>query len=143
MFAHKPAKRSRGFTLIEALISLVIMTAVMLALLGVVPYGFNEIQVNAVQVQAIALGQQYLDALRNAKQTNNVLPTATTAPVDQGNSFMSNTTNTGASVFTITPNTCPTAVPGPTVSQYDCSVTVTWTENGNNGSIQVESYVTQ
>ncbi|MDQ6824926.1 MAG: prepilin-type N-terminal cleavage/methylation domain-containing protein [Candidatus Eremiobacteraeota bacterium] len=142
MFALKPAP-SRGFTLIEALISVLIMTTITLALLGLVPYGYNEIQVNATQVQAIALGQQYLDALRNAKQTNNPLPTATTAPVDQGNTFMTGSSNATSSVFTITPNPCPTALPGPTASQYDCSVTVTWTENGNNESIKVESYVTQ
>ena len=142
MFAIK-LKRSRGFTLIEALISVLIMATVSLALLGMVPYGYGEVQVNSTQVQAIAVGQQYLDALRYAKQTNNVLPSATTAPVDQGNTFMTSSANTTSSVFTITPNTCPTAITGPTASQYDCSVTVTWTENGTSGSVKVESYVTQ
>jgi Tfp pilus assembly protein PilV len=143
MFVLKPTKQSRGFTLIEALISMLIMTTITLALLGMVPYGYDKVQMNATQVQAIALGQQYLDALRNAKQTNNVLPIATTAPVDQGNTFMTGSSNASSSVFTITPNPCPTAIAGPTASQYDCSVTVTWTENGNSDSIKVETYVTQ
>lgn len=133
----------RGFSIIEALISIVIAAAIILALLGMVPYGFNAIQVNATQVQAVAIGQQYLDALRNAEQSGQVLPTATTAPVDQGDAFMTGSTNTSSSVFTIAPNTCPTASPGTYASQYDCAVTVTWAENGRNETVTVETYVTR
>jgi Tfp pilus assembly protein PilV len=132
----------RGFSLIEALLSIVMMTAIVLALLGIIPYGFDEIQVNATQVQATALGQQYLDALRNAKQSKNPLPTATTAPVDQGDSFATGSTNTSSSTFNIAPNSCPVVTAGATASQYDCAVTVTWTENGQNESVKVETYVT-
>lgn len=122
---------------------MVLMTGIVLALLGVIPYGFNEVQVNATQVQATALGEQYLEALRNAKQTKNPLPTATTAPIDQGDSFMNGSTNAATSVFTITPNACPAAVAGANASEYDCSVTVTWTENGKSEATTVESYVTE
>jgi type II secretory pathway pseudopilin PulG len=132
----------RGFTLIESLLSIVMMTAIVMALLGVLPFGFNEVQVNATQVQATAVGQQYLDALRNAKESNNPLPTATTAPVDQGDAFLTGASNTTASTFTITPNACPVANAGTSASQYDCAVTVTWTENGQSHSIKVETYVT-
>jgi Tfp pilus assembly protein PilV len=143
MFTLTSLKASRGFTIVEALISVLIMVVVTLALLGMVPYGYGQVQQNATQVQAIALGQQYLDALRNAKQTNSTLPAATTAPVDQGNTFMTGSLNATSSVFTIAPNACPTATAGPVASQYDCSVTVTWTENGRSDTIKVESYVTQ
>ena len=143
MFTLKSPKASRGFTIVEALISVLIMVVVTLALLGMVPYGYGQVQQNATQVQAIALGQQYLDALRNAKQTNSTLPAATTAPVDQGNTFMTGSSNATSSVFTIAPNACPPVTAGPVVSQYDCSVTVTWTENGRSDTIKVESYVTQ
>ena len=143
MSPSKTHRSSRGFSLIEALISMVLMTAIVLALLGAIPYGFNEVQVNATQIQATALGEQYLEALRNAKQTNNPLPTATTTPVDQGDSFMTGSQNASSSVFTIAPNTCPVKVPGANASEYDCSVTVTWTENGVSEATTVESYVTQ
>lgn len=133
----------RGFTLVEALVSMVMMVAILLTLLGVVPYGFGEIQVNATQVQATAQGQQFLDALRNAKETNQPLPTATTVPIDQGNSFLTGASNTSSSAFTITPNACPTASAGTTASEYDCSVTVTWSENGQSHLTTVEGYVTQ
>jgi type II secretory pathway pseudopilin PulG len=139
----KATRRTRGFSLIEALISMVMIAAIVLALVGVVPYGFDEVQVNASQVQATAVAQQYLDALRNAKESNNPLPVATTAPIDQGNSFVSGSADSGGLVFTITPNTCPSVVTGTTASEYDCSVTVSWTENNQTDSTTVESYVTQ
>jgi Tfp pilus assembly protein PilV len=133
---------SRGLTLMEALIAMILMGAVVVGLLGVIPYGYNEIQVNATQVQAIALGQQYLDALRNDLQTSQPLPTATTAPVDQGDSFMfmNGSANPASGSFNVTPNTCP-LVSG-AFNQFDCVVTVTWTQNGKNESVKVESYVT-
>ena len=131
-----------GLSLIEVLVSIAIMTAVLLAMYSVIPYCFKELQVNATQVQAIALGQQTLDALRNATQGKSPLPSATTAPVDQGDSFISSSSNPASGVFTITPNTCPLVQNGGTINQYDCLVTVVWTENGANESIKVESYVT-
>lgn len=128
-------------TLIEVLISMVIMTVIVLSVAGLVPYSFNELQVNSAQIQAVAVGQQYLDALRNAKQGSNPLPSATTAPIDQGDSFVSGSANTDTGLFTVTPNTCP-SVNGGTINQYDCVVTVTWTENSQHDSIKVEDYVT-
>jgi Tfp pilus assembly protein PilV len=143
MLQSKTPGSSRGFSLIETLISMVLMTAIVMALLGVIPYGFNQVQVNATQVQATALGEQYLEALRNAKQTKNPLPTATTVPIDQGDSFVNGSTNATSSLFTVTPNTCPAAVTGANASEYDCSVTVTWTEDGHSEATTVESYVTE
>lgn len=136
-------RRSRGFSIVEALLSIIIASSVILTLLGIVPYAFNEVQINASQVQAIALGQKYLDTLHNAEQSNQALPAATTAPLDQGDSYLTGVANSSSSVFTITPNACPTAIAGPTASQYDCAVTVTWTENGRNESITVEDNVTR
>jgi prepilin-type N-terminal cleavage/methylation domain-containing protein len=139
----RPSRRtqSRGMSLIEVLISIVIMTAIILAVASMVPYGYQQLQVNATQVQAVAVGQQYLDAMRNGKQTNQPLPSATTAPIDQGDSFMNGSANAVSNVFTVTPNTCP-IVNGSTVNQYDCTVTVAWTQAGRNESVTVESYVT-
>lgn len=134
-------RRERGFTLIEALISIVIVAGAVLAFLGVIPYGFGEVQVNASQIQAIALGQRYLDTVHNAEESGQPLPTATTAPVDQGNSFLSGAADQASSVFTITPDTCPTVNSSTYVKQHDCSVTVTWTANNESQTIKVETYV--
>lgn len=140
---YSSARLQRGFSLIEALISIVIVAAILLALLGIIPYGFNQVQVNATQAQAIALGQQYLDVVRNAEQSNQPLPAATSVPIDQGDQFMQGSANSATSTFTITPNTCPLYNAGATASQYDCSVTVTWVEDGQSKTVRVETYVTR
>jgi Tfp pilus assembly protein PilV len=136
--------RCRGFSLIEALIAILIVASGVLAMMGVISYGFNETQVNATQVQAIAIGQQNLDALRSAAQSGGTLPGATTAPIDQGDSFLSGSQNAASGAFNITPNTCPqiAAGTGGSANEHDCSVTVTWTEDGQNESIKIETYVT-
>jgi len=136
-------RRQRGFTLAEALVSIVISAVLVLGLLGIVPYGFNETQINSTQVEAIAVGQQYLDLLRNAEQSSLPLPAATTAPVDQGNGFMSNSASSTAASFTITPNSCPVVTAGTSANQYDCSVVVSWSQNGAAESVTVETYVTR
>lgn len=135
--------KQRGFSLVEALISISISALLVLGLLGIVPYGFNETQINSTQVQAVAVGQRYLDLVRNAEQTNQPLPSATTAPVDQGNGFVSNAAATGNSLFTVSPNACPLINAGTSASQYDCAVTVTWQQGGAAESMTVETYVTR
>jgi Tfp pilus assembly protein PilV len=59
--AKKSASRagSRGMILIEVLISMVIMTVMVLSVVGLVLYSFNELQVNSAQIQAVAVGQHY------------------------------------------------------------------------------------
>jgi uncharacterized protein (TIGR02598 family) len=138
----RPRRPVRGMSLIEVLISIAIMAGIILAMLGLVPYGFDELQVNSARVQAVAVAQQDLDALRNWKQSSNPQPTATTVPIDQGDSYMNGAANPAAGVFTVSPNTCPVISAGNQINQYDCSVTVTWTQNDQSDSVTVESYVT-
>jgi Tfp pilus assembly protein PilV len=137
------ARRRRGFTIIEALISIVIAAGAVLAFVGMIPYGFEHIQVNASQVQAIALGQRYLDTVRNAEESSQPLPSATTVPVDQGDSFVTGAANASSPLFTITPDTCPVVNSSTYANQHDCSVTVTWTQNNESETIKVETYVTR
>ena len=135
--------KQRGFTLIEALISTVLAGGLVVGLLGIVPYGFNATQMNSVQIEAVAVGQQYLDGLREAEQSFRPLPGPTSAPIDAGNGYVSNAALATTALFTVTPNTCPVSVSGSASSQYDCSVTVSWTQNGVPDSIKVETLVTR
>lgn len=135
--------RHRGFTLIEALIAIVIVALTILALLAVVPASFNDVQMDALEVQAVSVGQQFLDDERNAKLHGLVMPTATMAPIDPGQSFVGGSASNAGS-FTVMPNGCATVQNlGVTSTVYSCSVTVTWTENGASRLVRVQSYVTK
>ena len=48
--------RARAFTLIEVMIALVVMLLTFLAMLAVVPFAFTNVQTNAIEVQAVAVG---------------------------------------------------------------------------------------
>jgi prepilin-type N-terminal cleavage/methylation domain-containing protein len=141
-----PRGEQRGMTLIETMIAMVVLLLTLLALLSVVPFSFNNVQANALQVQAVSLGQQYLDDQRNAKLFAGVMPAATTSPIDTGQSFVNNgqaAKNYGN--FTITPDGCASVADTGTganqVSVFSCSVVVSWTENGAGKSVTVQSYV--
>jgi type II secretory pathway pseudopilin PulG len=133
--------------LIEAMIAMIILLLVVLSTLSVVPFGFNSVATNAVHVQAVAVGQQFLDDERNAMLQNLPPPTATTVPIDPGESFVSNgQPNINYGNFEVTPNGCATVESGGTaisaVNTFTCSVTVSWTESGAPRSVVVQSYVT-
>jgi prepilin-type N-terminal cleavage/methylation domain-containing protein len=135
--------RNRGFTLIEALIAIVIVALTMLALLAVVPASFNDVQMDALEVQAVSVGQQFLDDERNAKLHGLATPVATSAPIDAGESFVGGSMSNYGS-FAVTPDGCTTVQnPGVTSNVYSCSVSVRWIENGASRSVKVQSYVTK
>jgi len=138
--------RSKGFTVIEALIAIVMLVGVMLALFGVVPRVFQNASHDAVRTQAAAVAQQYLDSLRQYVQANGSnagLPAAPTLAIDDGDTYMgAGTPAPGASpsTFVLSNNACPLV--GGTSLMYDCQVTATWTQNGRLNSLTLESYVT-
>lgn len=137
--------RERGFSLIEALIAMVILLLASLAMLSVVPFGFNNVETNSIQVQAVAVGQQYLDDERNAELHSAVMPTVTTAPIDPGHSFLAGSvSNSNYGNFTITPDGCATVQnAGTSANVYSCSVIVSWTQSGASRTTMVQSYVTK
>jgi len=133
---------TRGFTVIEALIAFVILLIGMLAMLAIIPSSYSNTVRDSERVQAIAAGQQYLDQLTDYVAYNGTtnLPAPPTVAIDSGDVFEG--TGTAASsggVFTIVGN-CP-AKSGSN-AEFDCTVTVTWTESGSPRTVSVESYVT-
>lgn len=136
----------RGFSLLETMMATVICVLAILAFFAVVPFGFSNIQTNAVHAQAVAIAQQYLDDQRNAKlQAGVPMPTATTFPIDPGQSFVNQgAVNSGYGNFVVSPDGCATkSFTGPSANVYLCSVTVAWTEGGAARSVVEQSYVTK
>ncbi len=143
---RRSSKRERGFTLIETMIAMIVLLLAILAMLSVVPFGFNSVQTNAIHVQAVAVAQQYLDDEHDALLQANAMPSATTVPIDAGQSFMANgQNNSNYGNFAVTPDGCSTkqftGTSGANV--YLCSVIVSWTEVNAPRSVTVQSYVTK
>lgn len=126
------------------MIAIVVVVLALLAMLAMIPYGHNSVQVSSVQVQAYSIAHKYLDDERTALSQNTItMPTATTAPIDGGQSFVGGGVS-GYGNFNVSPDGCPTkAYPGTSANVYSCSVTVTWTENGAARSVTVQTYVTK
>ena len=138
----------RGFTVIEALIAIVVLIVAMLALLGTVTVYFQYASRDGVRMQAASAAQQYLDSLHQYVQhngTNSNLPAAAALTVDEGDQYMGSNSpmpspTAGPITFGMTNNGCP-AVAGSS-RMYDCQVTVSWTQDNQPDTLTVESYVT-
>lgn len=123
---------------------MIVLTVALLGSLAAIPTAFNNTLRDSERIQAIAVGQQYLDSLMeyvtfNGSDAN--LPAAPTISVDAGQRFEGDgvaATNPGN--FSITNNGCPKIASSN--AEYDCLVTVAWTENSAHRTVVVESYVT-
>lgn len=71
----KRRARDRGFSLMEIMVAFVLGLIAVLSLLGVFPSGITSIQESSDSVQAQAIGQAYLDYIREYYQTQSGLPT--------------------------------------------------------------------
>ena len=136
---------TRGFTIVEALIAIVVLIGVLFALLGIVPQSFSYAERDAQRSQALGTAQQYLDTLReyvaNNKFTATSLPSPAPASIDGGDTFAGSVAETSPGTFGLTNNGCPLV--GGSAKMFDCVVTVSWTEAGVPRTATLESYVTQ
>ena len=135
----------RGFTIVEALIAMIVVFLAILAMLSVIPFGFNSVQTNSLHAQAVAVGQRFVDDERNSLLHAAPMPSATAVAIDPGQSYVANgQNNTGYGNFSIAPNGCAAVQSsGSATSQvnlYACSAIVTWTETGVARSVTVQSY---
>jgi Tfp pilus assembly protein PilV len=132
--------KSRGFSVIESLIAMVVLTFAMLSLFGLVSASFGFTEQDSERIQAVAVSQQYLDALRQAVQNGNSLPAAPTVNVDLG--FGQTGSELAATqAFGISNNACP-LISGDKV-MHNCAVTTTWNESGVTKTVTVQSNVSQ
>lgn len=130
----------RGFSLLEALLAMVVLFLATGTFLALLPYAFNNNQHDAYYLQAVAAGQEYLDALRAAVNENKPQPPYPTVPIDAGGSVVGNGLNQSPGYFVFGGGCQPV---GALSSLYDCTVTVDWNEGSQQRSYTIESYVTQ
>lgn len=133
----------RGFSLVEALIAVVVVIIGLVGIFGTIAGSFTFTEQDSLRVQAVVASQQYLDALRQYVQNNGntALPAAPAITVDPGASVTgSGGPTTPLGNFALTSNGCP-LVAGSTV-RYDCVVTSSWTLGSVTKSVTVETYVT-
>jgi len=131
----------RGFTLLEALISIAIFGIGLSTFFGLFPYSIHEIRHANVYLQAVSAGQQYMDALRSSIEQGRSLPAAPTIPIDGGLSVTgSGATNASPGNFSLN-GTCVNVAPYTRLQQ--CTVTVQWVEDGFLRTYSVQSFATQ
>ena len=108
------------------------------------PFALSANQHDSYYLQAVAAGQEYLDALRAATEANAPAPPPPVVHIDAGYSvadFFHNIKNASPGNFAIS-GTCTPPI-DPLSSLYDCTVVVQWNEYGQTRSYNTESYATQ
>jgi len=78
----------RGFTLLEALVSIVIFGVGLSTFFGLFPYSLHEVQHSNIYLQAVSVGQQYMDAIRSSVEQSQPMPAPTTAAIDAGDEVL-------------------------------------------------------
>lgn len=142
----RPFGAARAFTIIEALIAIVLVVSAVLGLVAIVPATIGGTMRDSQRMQAIDVGQQYLDRIRVYAASSGKITGLPAAPtdiaVDAGLSNQDSTIKAvNPGVFTITSN-CTPATGAVSGLEWDCVVTVAWTEASENRSVSVESYIT-
>jgi len=146
----------RGFSLIEAMVAMVVLTIAVLALTTAYPYAFGRIAERDDELQAVSFGQQYLEQVRQQVRAGATTVTAATTPIDAGYSLSFGVKNYPSPGATASP---PPQLPSPgnftatatfspalnaTNSSYDVTVTVTWTlPAATSHSVLLQSIVTR
>lgn len=118
---------------------MVVLLIAVMAVLGVVPASFGYTKHAVTQAQAVSAGQVYLDLIRQYVKTNGVdtgLPTPPPIPIDPGQGFIEQSTQTSVEVFQMAPS-CSSR----SLFSFDCSVTVRWDDGRVARSVKVESYI--
>jgi prepilin-type N-terminal cleavage/methylation domain-containing protein len=144
---QKPNRgNGRGYTLLEALVSIVIFGVGLSTFFGLFPYSLHEVRHSNIYLQAVSVGQQYMDAIRSSVEQSQPMPVPTTYPIDGGDEVMGQQVM-GVAVHNASPGnfgvTGSCVLVAPFTRLEHCSVTVQWTEDGFIRSYSVESYATQ
>ncbi|HXW51951.1 MAG TPA: type II secretion system protein [Candidatus Acidoferrales bacterium] len=139
---HRPNRgNGRGYTLLEALISIVIFGIGLSTFFGLFPFSMREVRHANVYLQAVSAGQQYLDSMRSSVEEGRPLPSPTSIAIDGGDSVSGDgQQNASPGNFSIS-GSCSNVAPYTRLEQ--CTVNVQWTEAGYLRSYSVQTYATQ
>jgi type II secretory pathway pseudopilin PulG len=130
----------RAFTLVEALFAIVLFFMALGTFLSLLPLSLQSNAHDGYYLQAVAAGQEYLDALRSSVENGTAAPAPPAVAINAGYSVMGgNNPNVSPGDFTIGGN-CQLVNGSPTLQE--CTVTVTWPEYGQPRSYTVSSYAT-
>ena len=145
---YKTRYSRRGFSLLEAMFAIALLFMAIGTFLSLFPYALQQNQHDSYFLQAVAAGQEYLDALRNATENGKPMPAAPVVPIDAGFSVVdvyskTKIQNASPGNFVITGDCLPPSPPSPLSSLRDCTVTVSWPEAGQTRSYTTETYATQ
>jgi len=108
--------------------------------LSLLPAALQSNAHDSVYLQAVAAGQEYLDALRDSVENGTPQPSPPVVAIDPGGSVVGSGNITPTQFFSITGN----CVPVPTSSRLQhCTVTVSWPEAGQTRTFSIESFASQ
>jgi Tfp pilus assembly protein PilV len=132
----------RGFSLLEALLSIALLFMAIGTFMNLLPYALQKNQHDSYYLQSVAAGQQYLDALRSAVEANQPQPPFPFITIDAGYSVVAlKTKNPSAGTFDFTGSSCAPAAPLSTL--HLCTVSVSWTETNQTRTYTTQSFATQ
>jgi len=140
MITIQARRHRRAFSLLEALFAMTVLFMALGFFLTLLPSALQKNEHDAIYLQAVAAGQQYLDAMRDAIENGKPLPLPPTIAIDAGGSVVGNGYNQSPGNFHITGSCTSVVIFEPL---QDCSVDVQWTEAGQKRDYVVESYATQ
>jgi type II secretory pathway pseudopilin PulG len=147
--------RVRAFSLIEALVAMVVLLVGVLTLTTAYPYAFGRIGERDDELQAVSFGQQYIEQVREQIRAGATALTPGTAPIDGGYPLAFGVMGYPApgstaspppqlaspGTFTATATTNPALSAG--ASSYDVTVKVTWTYGGSPRQVLLETIITR
>jgi type II secretory pathway pseudopilin PulG len=146
---------ARGFSLMEALVAMVILTLAVLVLTTTYPYAFGRIGERDDELQAVSFGQQYIEQVRQQIRAGATSVANSTAPIDAGYPLAFGVMGypaPGASaspppqlgspgVFTASATTSPALTSS--ANSFDVTVNVTWSYGGASHSVRLQTIVTR
>lgn len=132
--------RHRGFSLLEALFAIALLFMALGSFLTLLPDALQKNDHDAYYLQAVAAGQEYLDALRGAVENVRPQPPPPVIAIDPGGSVVGAPIKTSPGYFDIFGSCQQVTSLSPL---RDCTVTVQWTERAQTRTYVIESYATQ
>lgn len=135
-------RTSRGFSIVEAMIAIGLVTLALIGLFGVMPYTYHALRDDSLRVEATSASQRYMDQVRLAVQAGKPVPGPAQVQLDLGRSFVTGQVNDAVATLLLQ-NDCKQP-DGSNSALFDCVVTATLTTDGVARTLTpLESFMTR